>query len=211
MKTNDRETSAATADGHPIAGSAPSGRVLVWDPFIRVFHWGLVLSFLVAFLTEDEALGLHTWAGYAALGLIAARLVWGLIGPRHARFSDFVRGPKATLAYLRDEIGGRATRYLGHNPAGAAMVIALLLGVVTTALTGIATLGANELSGPFAPWLGGMSHESAHWLEEVHEFCAYLTLALVPLHLLGVALASRLHRENLVRSMIDGYKRSEQA
>ena len=207
---NNQETLTAPPGGPTTDSTTPARRVLVWDPCVRIFHGGLARAVLVAFLTEDEALGLHTWAGYTALALIAARLVWGVIGPRHARWSDFVRGPSVTLAYLRDELAGRARRYLGHNPAGAAMVVALLLGVVATALSGMATLGANELSGPFAPWLGGIGHEQAHWLEEIHETIAYLTLALVPLHLLGVALASLLHRENLVRAMIDGYKRGEQ-
>jgi cytochrome b len=183
--------------------------VRVWDPFVRLFHWGLGAAVLIAFLTEDELLGLHTWAGYTALTLIGARLVWGLIGPRHARWSDFVRGPRATLDYLRDALRGRAARHLGHNPAGGAMVVALLAGVGATAVSGMAVLGAGELAGPLAPYLQGLSSETAHGLEEVHEVIAYATLALIPLHLLGVALASLQHRENLVRGMIDGYKRGE--
>jgi len=183
--------------------------VRVWDPFVRLFHWGLGAAVLIAFLTEDELLGLHTWAGYTALTLIGARLVWGQIGPRHARWSDFVRGPRATLDYLRDALRGRAARHLGHNPAGGAMVVALLAGVGATAVSGMAVLGAGELAGPLAPYLQGLSSETAHGLEEVHEVIAYATLALIPLHLLGVALASLQHRENLVRGMIDGFKRGE--
>ncbi len=83
---------------------------------------------LIAFLTEDELLGLHTWAGYTVLALIGVRLVWGLIGPRHARWSHFVRGPRATLAYLSEVLRGHPARYLGHNPAGAAMAVALIAG-----------------------------------------------------------------------------------
>jgi cytochrome b len=176
---------------------------------VRVFHWGLVACVLAAYLAEDEALELHTWAGYGALALVGARLVWGFVGTGHARFADFVRGPRATLGYLRDELAGRARRYLGHNPAGAAMVLALLAGILATALTGMATLGANELAGPLAPWLAGVSDESAHAIEDVHEAIANLTMLLVPLHLAGVALASWLHRENLVLAMVDGRKREE--
>jgi len=198
------------ASGHqgPHATAIPStDRVRVWDPVVRFFHWALGAAVLIAFLTEDELLGPHTWAGYIALTLIGARLLWGLIGPRHARWWDFVRGPRVTLAYLGDVLRGRAARYLGHNPAGAAMVIALLAGVTATALTGMAVLGAGEFAGPLAPYLQGVSATTAHDLAEVHEFIANATLFLIPLHLLGVVLASLQHRENLIRGMIDGYKR----
>jgi cytochrome b len=184
----------ATAEhGDPVLGAvtpttnAPESE-RVWDPFVRIFHWGLAVAVLVAFLTEDDLLGLHTWAGYTVIGLIAVRILWGVIGPDHARFADFVRGPRATLAYLGDVLRGHPARYLGHNPAGAAMVIALIGGLIATALTGVATLD-NE----------GM--------KDVHEAIAYGTLCLVALHLLGVALASRQHNENLVRAMINGHKR----
>jgi cytochrome b len=164
---------------------------------------------LIAFITEEDLLGLHVGAGYTVLGLIAFRLLWGLIGPRHARWTDFLRGPRATLAYLKDALRGRATRHLGHNPAGAAMVVALLLGLTATAVSGMAVLGASELSGPLAPYLQELSPPAARALEEFHEVVANLTLLLIPLHLLGVALASWQHRENLVRAMIDGFKRRD--
>jgi cytochrome b len=174
--------------GSTAASTPETQRVRVWDPFVRLFHWILALAVLVAFLTEDELQGLHTQAGYLVLGLIAARLVWGVIGPRHARWWDFVRGPRAVLAYLQDVLRGHPARYLGHNPAGGAMAVALIVGLLGTTLTGIATLGNEEL-------------------EDLHEAFAYGTLLLIPLHLLGVAFASLQHRENLVRAMIDGYKR----
>jgi cytochrome b len=190
---------------HPNRARA-SDLVRVWDPFVRLFHWGLAGAVLIAFATEDELLGVHTWAGYTVLALIGARLLWGVIGPRHARWRDFVRGPRATMAYLGTVLRGHPARYLGHNPAGAAMVVALLAGLTATAITGLAVLGAGELTGPLAPYLRWTSPEDAHALKEVHEFIAYTTLMLVPLHLLGVAMASLQHRENLIRGMIDGYK-----
>jgi cytochrome b len=193
------------------AGTDTTRRVQVWDPLVRLFHWSLAISVLVAFLTEDDWLDLHVAAGYTVLALIGARLVWGVIGTRYARWSNFVRGPRATLAYLADVRRGRAARYLGHNPAGAAMIMALLLGLTVTALSGLAVLGAVELSGPLAPYLQGLSSQSAHQLEEFHEVVANLTMLLVPLHLVGVALASWQHRENLVRAMIDGTKREERS
>jgi cytochrome b len=196
---------------HAMAGQAsvPAAdtRVRVWDPFVRIFHWGLVAAVLTAYFTEEELMWLHTVAGYTVLGLIGARLLWGLVGPHHARWSSFVRWPRATLSYLADVLRGRAERHLGHNPAGAAMVVALILGLSLTALTGVAMLGAGDGTGPLAGYLQGLSPEAAHTLEEVHEWAANLTMLLVPLHLLGIALASWQHRENLVRAMIDGYKR----
>ena len=143
---------------------------------------------LIAFLTGDELEGLHVFVGYVVMGLIAARLVWGVIGPKHARWWEFVRGPRAIKAYLGDVLRGHPARYLGHNPAGGAMAVALIAGLVLTTLSGLAA-------------------QSVHGLKDVHELIAYATLCLVPLHLLGIAVASFQHKENLVRGMIDGYKR----
>ena len=182
--------------------------VRVWDPLVRMFHWGLAGSFAIAFLTEDDLLALHVWAGYLILGLIFIRVLWGFVGTRHARWSDFVKQPAEIFTYLKATIRSRAARYLGHNPAGGAMVVALMLSVTLTGLSGLAVYGAQELSGPMAPLLSGLSEGWAHALEDIHEVVANLTLLLVLLHLAGVALASLQHRENLVRAMITGLKRS---
>jgi cytochrome b len=131
-------------------------RIRVWDPLVRIFHWTLVGGFATAFIVEDDILGVHVWAGYLVLALIAVRLVWGVIGTRHARFSDFVRKPSDVLAYIRDALRLRAPRYLGHNPAGGAMVIALMAAVVLTGLSGLAVYGAEELSGPLAPLMSAL-------------------------------------------------------
>jgi cytochrome b len=181
--------------------------VRVWDPLVRLFHWGLAGSFAIAFLTEDDLLALHVWAGYLILGLIFIRVLWGFVGTRHARWSDFVKQPTEIFTYLKAIIRSRAARYLGHNPAGGAMVVALMLSVTLTGLSGLAVYGAQELSGPMAPLLSGLSEGWAHTLEDIHEVVANLTLLLVLLHLAGVALASLQHRENLVRAMITGLKR----
>ena len=119
------ETSAAAPD-----------RMRVWDAPLRVFHWGLVAAFTLAWLTADEWQTAHEIAGYAVAGLVAFRLVWGFAGNRHARFARFLRGPVATLDYLRDMLARRERRYLGHNPAGAAMTLALLVTLSATAFTG---------------------------------------------------------------------------
>ena len=116
--------------------------VRVWDPFVRVFHWSLVGLFALAFATGDEIEWLHLAAGYAIAGLVVLRVAWGFVGPRHARFRDFVRPSREVLAYLRDAVRLRALRHLGHNPAGGAMVLALLLGASV-----LATLRTERFSG----------------------------------------------------------------
>lgn len=170
----------------------PQGGVRVWDPLVRVFHWTLAAAFLGAFLLEDPR-GLHRGLGYVAAAAVAVRIVWGLVGPGHARFADFVPTPAGFLGYARASFAGRERRYLGHNPAGGAMVVALLAVVLTLGVTG---------------WLMGTD---AFWgddrIKAVHEAVANLGVGLVALHLGGVAWESRRHRENLVAAMITGVKR----
>jgi len=183
--------------------------VSTWDPLIRLFHWTLAVSFFTAYLIEDDWMALHVLAGYTVLGLMLFRLFWGVVGPRNARFANFVYSPAVTLAYLRDVISLRAKRYLGHNPAGGAMVIALLLSLSATAVSGLLLYGYAEFSGPLA----GLMRDAPEWLggrlEDVHEFLANFTLLLVVLHLAGVVVASLQHGENLVRSMFTGIKQKE--
>jgi cytochrome b len=184
-------------------------RIRVWDPLVRIFHWALVGGFATAFIVEDDLLGVHVRAGYLVLALIGARLVWGIIGTRHARFGDFVRKPSDVMAYIRDALRLRAPRYLGHNPAGGAMVIALLVAVALTGLSGLAVYGAEELSGPLAPLMSALPGAWGHFFEEVHEVMANLTLVLVLAHVAGVIFSSLSHRENLIGGMITGLKRRD--
>lgn len=183
----------------------------IWDPLVRLFHWSLVLAFFTAYFTEEDFMDIHTWAGYVVAGLVTFRILWGFIGPRHARFSDFVRGPKTVIAFLKAHIGGHAKRYLGHNPAGGAMVIALLLSLTFTALSGMSLYGADDCAGPLAGYLCGSGDELEDALKEIHEFFANFTLILVFFHVAGVWLASRLHQENLVRAMLTGRKAAHEA
>jgi cytochrome b len=167
-------------------------RTLVWDAPVRVFHWLLVLSFGAAYLTaESERWRLvHVTAGYTMAGLVAFRIVWGLVGTRHARFTDFVRGPRAVLAYLKSLVGPHPEHHAGHNPAGALAIVGLLLLAAVTTASGWATY--NQVGG--------------EWLEEVHEAIANGMLLLVIVHVAAVLLSSWLHRENLVGAMMHGRK-----
>lgn len=200
----------------PQAGAVTTTRI--WDPWIRAFHWSLVAAFAIVWLTADEVQTVHEIAGYIIAGLIALRLIWGLVGSRYARFSQFIRGPKATLLYCRDLAWGCDRRYLGHNPAGAAMIVALLLTLSATALTGWLIHEPNraqrlsELVQIVPP---ARADEAGHRdkrrddaLEDVHEVLANLLLLLVALHIAGVGLASVRHRENLARAMVTGKKRT---
>lgn len=175
------------------AGRSAAPQVKVWDPLVRLFHWSLAACILGAFLVE-EGDAAHRFLGYTALGLVAFRLLWGVVGSRHARFGDFVRGPRAVLAYLRERLAGRSQRRLGHNPAGAVMILVLLGGVVAVGATGwMQTLDAF--------W-------GAEWLEEVHEALAYGLLAFVGAHVLAALVESVHYRENLVAAMVHGRKRA---
>lgn len=184
-----------------------SGQTRVWDPLVRIFHWLLVVAFFTAYFVEPEDSPIHVLAGYTVLGLVLVRLVWGFVGSEHARFSAFVYRPSVVLRYLADTVRFRAKRYLGHSPGGGAMVVALLIALLATTVSGLMVYGADQHAGPLASWMTGVSEQAEDALEEVHETLANATLGLVVLHLIGVAVASWSHRENLVRSMVTGHKR----
>jgi cytochrome b len=195
--------------------STQTVEVWVWDPFVRVFHLLLAAAVLVDWIT-DEPRWMHVWLGYLAAALVVLRVLWGLAGSGHARFTDFVRGPRQVLGYLAGLIRFSSRRYLGHSPAGGAMVIALLIMVAVTAGTGMVNLAQDEGAGPLAGVISKVERPARipgqkrpHLLsKEVHETAANITLVLVILHVCGVALASFAHKENLVASMITGRKRA---
>ena len=172
------------------AGPLPE-TVLVWDLLVRVLHWGMAALFVITFLTEDLQ-ALHQPAGYAILALVTVRIVWGFVGSKHARFRDFIRPPSEAIQYLRGLMDGTAPRTLGHNAAGGWMIIALLVSLIASGLTG---------------WLlTRQPGEPAEWLKDMHELAANATLALVVVHLAGVAVSSVRHGENLVKAMLSGRK-----
>ncbi len=186
----------------------PMKSILVWDLPLRLFHWLFAASFAGAWLTaeSDEWLSPHTFLGYLMLGLIGFRLVWGVIGSRYARFSTFLYGPRAGLAYLRQALSGTAARHLGHNPAGSQAVF-LLLGLgLLVGLSGLFVQGGEEQHGAAAGVLG---YALGKAIKEGHEVLAELMLLVVFAHLAGVALESWLQRENLPRAMVNGRKEAE--
>lgn len=197
--------------------------IQVWDPFVRIAHWTVAIGFFVAYLTED-VMTVHVWAGYVVGALALARIVWGFVGSRHARFSDFASGPMTATHYLWDLMRARAKRYVGHSPAGGVMVIALLVFLAATVVTGLVRYAEEERAGPLAPLYAQTSsmagiqavdgeenrverHGDESALGEAHEVMANITLGLVIFHILGVLLASFVHHENLAKAMITGRKR----
>jgi len=184
------DSSASHAEASPAAAARRD--VLIWDWPVRVGHWLMALSFAGAYITaESERWRLvHVTFGYTLMGLVVFRIVWGLIGTRHARFSSFVRGPAAVKAYMGDMLRGEPARHVGHNPAGA-LAILLLLGI-SLAVTASGWAVFNDLG--------------SEWLEDAHEALATLMLLIVGTHISGVLISSRVHRENLVAAMLDGRK-----
>jgi cytochrome b len=184
--------------------------VPIWDPLVRYGHWVLAVAFLIAYLTEDDLLTVHVWAGYVVGIVLLVRIAWGLIGTQHARFGDFLYSPRESLTYLFDTLKGRAKRYLGHSPTGAPMVFALLISLALTTGSGLLVYAYDKHAGPLAGMVAADVSESVEdFWEETHEVLANLTLLLVVLHIAGVGLASFSHKENLIRAMVTGKKRTE--
>jgi len=179
--------------------------IRVWNPLIRIFHWSLVLLFFVAYLTEDDWMQIHSYAGYTITLLVLFRLLWGVIGTHYARFSNFVVNFKKIKHYLKQLLSGNPVHYLGHNPAGALMILILLASVFIVTVSGM-SLYATEAQGPLAATF--VSFMSEDRLEDIHEFFANFTLLLVLVHILGVVVSSFLHKENLVRAMLTGNKKA---
>jgi cytochrome b len=187
--------SFASPPAQATEGDAP--RVLVWDLPTRLFHWLLAASFFGAYLLSESErwVALHAMLGYTAIGLVAFRLLWGMVGTRYARFTGFAWSPRAAAEYLKSLFSRRPQHYVGHNPAASWAIVALLGLVAATALSGWATL--NQVGG--------------EWMEDVHEVAANATLALVAFHVAAVVVSSLLHRENLVLAMVSGFKRARDA
>lgn len=209
--------------------------VNVWDPLVRIFHWSLALFFITSYLSGEEETWIHPWSGYVIVVLLLVRLVWGVVGSKHARFADFIYSPAEMLAYAKGLLSGDAKRYLGHNPLGGLMIIVMMVSLALTTITGMMLYGVEEGKGPLAgvmaqqsavqmPQIISSAHadddeyefeghededEENEFLEEIHEFFANFTLLLVFIHLAGVFGESLFHKESLLRSMWTGKKRAQ--
>ncbi len=209
--------------------------VYVWDPLVRLFHWTLVLSFTIAYLTGEEENLWHIYSGYVVLGLILFRFVWGFVGTPHARFRDFIYPPREVSAYLKGVFTHRAKRYIGHNPAGGWMILLLLTTLLVVSFSGLKVYAIEEGRGPLAGVSTeltaiGIVHASEdededeereerehgdegaeEFWEEIHEASANFMLLLILLHVTGVFTSSLVHRENLVKAMITGRKQAPES
>ena len=177
--------------------AATDSKILVWDAPVRTFHWLLVSSFFGAYLSAESETWrlLHVTLGYTMGGLIAFRLVWGVLGTRYARFGSFVRGPSAVGRYVKSVVAGKPPHYIGHNPAGAVAIVLMLFLGLAIVVTGYAVY--NDVGGEL--------------FGELHEGTANAMLVLVGVHLTGVVFASYLHHENLPRAMVTGIKQGRAA
>ena len=167
-------------------------KTYVWDPLVRLFHWGLVALFAALALVINPETSLHVTLGYIVAGLIGFRILWGFVGTRHARFSDFPPDPEAAMGQLGDIANGRHKRYRGHNPLGALMIYNLLATITFIAITGY-MMGTPRFFG-------------LEWVQEVHEALVGWAEISVVVHILGVVLESRRSGINLPKAMLTGYK-----
>ncbi len=181
----------------------------VWDLLVRFFHWTLVLAFSIAFISEDDYLTIHSWAGYTILSLLIIRIFWGFVGTKHAKFSDFVFSKQDISQFLKDTFSLKAKRYVGHNPAGGAMAVLLIFSLLLTACSGLVVFAIEEGQGPLTFLLSDTSPFWGDIVEELHEFFANFTLFLIAVHIAGVIVESLIHRENLIKSMFTGKKRRQ--
>jgi cytochrome b len=190
-----------------LAGEGPLRRVRVWDPALRIFHWALAAAFAASWILGEygpDVMTLHFWSGYLVAGLLAFRLVWGVVGPAPARFATFVRRPAVVAAYLRTVMRRAPSGWPGHNPLGGWSVAALLAVLGAQVATGLVSDPDDFINvGPFAGdvprWL---SRAAVGW----HEALSAAALALVALHVAAIAFYRVWKREDLVRPMIDGDK-----
>lgn len=197
MRASSLAKSTSNTDT-PQAKSIP-----VWDPLLRLYHWVLAAAVITAWLTAEDHNLLHIWSGYIVGSWVIFRVIWGVIGPKHARFLDFVRGPRAALRYLNSLRQGQAQSYTGHNPAGGLMTLTLLGVLGLQVVLGLIILAHHD-EGLWAHT--AMAALYSHALKEGHEFIGNAILCLVACHLIGVAVSSWRHRENLVKAMITGRK-----
>lgn len=184
-------------------------QVKVWDVPVRLFHWSLVLGFVLAYLTaEVHFIDAHILIGYFLIALVVFRVCWGFAGNQYARFNSFIFSPQETLGYMKSMRGGQPAHYYGHNPAGALMVFGLLALLAAIFTSGLVTLAVIDYEGPLLFLANQVSDETSYFFRHAHDFFVNVALIIIPLHLLGVVAGSVQHKENLVRAMVTGMKKA---
>ena len=180
--------------------------IKVWDLPTRLFHWTLVTLMIVQWLSAEQSstMDWHVWCGYVVLALVLFRLIWGFVGSDTARFSHFVRGPGAALAYVKALLGGQSPHYLGHNPLGAWSIVAMLILLVIQAGTGLFANDDILIEGPLYAWV---SKGTSDWLTTIHKLNFNLLLLVIAVHISAVLFYLLVKRENLVHPMLSGFKR----
>ena len=192
------ETSSADTE-RPVA-------IPVWDLPTRLFHWLLVVLVAASFTTGSiggNAMQYHEWSGFAILIVLVFRIIWGIVGSRASRFSDFVKGPTAVWRYAAALVRGKSERYLGHNPLGGWSVLAMLLALLIQAATGL--FGNDDIitEGPLYLWV---SKPVSDWLTVFHRLNRYLIMVLAATHVSAVLFYLLVKRENLIKAMVTGIK-----
>jgi cytochrome b len=175
------------------ADRTASRTIAVWDLPLRLWHWALAICVLAAWFTPTVYDRLHRIVGYTVLGLLAFRLVWGFLGSRYSRFRMVGVRLRAAPGYLWNLRRGMTGRYIGLNPAGTLMLVALLASLAVSTITGVMSVTVTF----FGVW----------WVEDTHHYSSDAVIVLVVLHVVGVVLMGILQRENLIRAMITGRKR----
>jgi cytochrome b len=164
----------------------------VWDPVVRLFHWCLVAAFAANVFFTKPGKPVHEWVGYGVAGLIAVRLIWGLVGARHARFTDFVPSVTGAIMQMRDMVTGRRHVHAGHSPLGAWMIYNLLVTITAIAITGYMQTT--------------LTFFGVKWVETAHVFFVNWAQISIVLHVAAVIMESRRLRVNLAKAMVTGYK-----
>lgn len=179
---------------------------LVWDIPLRLFHWLFALSIGASWLTAElgfEYMQIHFYLGYWTLGLLLFRIVWGFVGPKHARFSNFLKGPSVLLDYLKSMFTGSPIHTAGHNPAGGLMVIVMIILVAVQAGSGLFTSDDIVWSGPYYPAVSG---ETARTMAVIHQQNFDFVLAAIALHILAIIFYWLVKKQNLIVPMFTGHK-----
>lgn len=164
----------------------------VWDRFVRVFHWSLVSCVAFNYFVLDDGKTFHQWVGYLATSMVVARIVWGFIGSRYARFSDFFPTPRRVADHVRQVKRGNHSTSLGHNPIGALMMLGLMATVLALGMTG---------------WMQTLdAYWGEEWLQNLHRNIGNALIGMATLHAVAAIVMGRVERTRLIKAMFTGVK-----